>query len=423
MSLDPISDRGSTQLYRIAQIIQLPEFVKTASVTDGVESLPAESFADPGNRRFPIHTKAATWMSYAYHVTQDQSLDGVRKKAILENLDKAAAAWGIELEIDKLKAEYSATRNPADVQLQEKFALEIGTDKYLPITTRLDIEKSATELMNERGGLPWEARHTAAKAIMKAARDTCNIYDGRTLFDERISKLAGEGCTTKAVLGPLFDRLSLHEDCKEACAVYDALPDGIVDQAVAIKLAGLLDGRIGMFPEDELFAFDARVSGELNSKLVKTASNRVYAVSELVKAGAAFKALGTRACAKMLGQDGELSPSKVANEVPSLSKRSAELLDQALGVLGVHGIDPTPDNIVAIALDRPLPVKRAAVVKPELTGKALRDSLSAKAAGETLANKLAEGDPVKPAPADPNKPITPFMEQGNAASDDDDSED
>ena len=67
-AVDACDDTNHQILHRISRLVVLPDYVKKAAVTDPeqIAKLPNTVFADPVNRKFPLHTKAAAWLAQTY---------------------------------------------------------------------------------------------------------------------------------------------------------------------------------------------------------------------------------------------------------------------------------------------------------------------------------------------------------------------
>jgi hypothetical protein len=131
----------------------LDALVKTASVGEEVrEALPAHSFADPSERRYPVHTPANAILSKAYAIKQANVSSEVHAA-----IDTALTIFGSKLpEVVTVKvAEVEAVfllpdtqqlpiRSKSDVKLAEA-ALHRATRKLKPTT----ISRAATTLVKE----------------------------------------------------------------------------------------------------------------------------------------------------------------------------------------------------------------------------------------------------------------------------------
>ena len=106
MIVDTLSDKGLTQLTQISNIIHpLPDFVKSASLPSQKEisELPATSFADVSGKRFPVHTKSAAYLSYAYFLKQQNDFDKTAATRIAGRFQQIASFWNMKDEFENME--------------------------------------------------------------------------------------------------------------------------------------------------------------------------------------------------------------------------------------------------------------------------------------------------------------------------------
>lgn len=168
---DFVGDNNPTYLYKAADAIELPDYVKNAPVTTtaDVESLPARSFADELNRLFPIHTKAACALSAICFYGK-----GYADVRIERAIEKAAAAHGINdlhAEICKALSPTIKLANRAQPQYALAIQDEDDTRYFYPIDTEVDLTESARWLTKDANAqhLPLSFVRTAAMAMVKRA--------------------------------------------------------------------------------------------------------------------------------------------------------------------------------------------------------------------------------------------------------------
>lgn len=164
---------------KMASASDWPDYIAREPYTaEEVSSLADNAFADPANRKFPIHEKAATFLStvtYYGHCQPDNQLEVA--------LEKAAAVHGITDHCVKVREILDGWEKVAEEQEEEtleKFALSVnfGTDEqpdiknYLPIDSVVGVEDSSMELAKQAAlnELPIEVTREAAKEILKAAK-------------------------------------------------------------------------------------------------------------------------------------------------------------------------------------------------------------------------------------------------------------
>lgn len=270
MVVDPCSDNGFVRLCRLSRIVDFPDFVKQADIDEQVntEGIPASSFADILKRKFPVHTKAAAYLSYLYYLDQADEMSSIEARRTELGLKKAAGMWSIRGEFELAKRAVAAAREPKAVK--RAYALVADGVEYLPIDTTSAIMASAREFDENRAGIPYDLRKHAAKQMLKAAYAK-GIDHG---MPNSIHTAAGCGLTTKAAAErEVLWRVKKEKNAKmrESLAAAQMLvsnqPEGILSKDVAEKLAkdiATYDETTGLrtrydkdvpFPEDVLFAF------------------------------------------------------------------------------------------------------------------------------------------------------------------------
>lgn len=118
MLLDQIKDKNHSLLHNILQSTSVPNFVKKAHLTTEKEAKDLTDSEFIGNRTFPIHTKADTWLSLAYFNKQATGLNPFKKKVFKEAFEKALDLWEINAVLQKraktIQKESSRTRYKLD---------------------------------------------------------------------------------------------------------------------------------------------------------------------------------------------------------------------------------------------------------------------------------------------------------------------
>lgn len=172
-AVDACADTNHQVLHRISRLVALPDYVKDAGITDPeqVAKLPNTVFADPVNRKFPLHTKAAAWLAQTYF-TESRHLYPTADAAIVQGkITKAAHFWHIEGHVKEAREtlETKQTSMPPDLADTE-FALvvkhEDQTHRLFPVHNAQNVEKAASELYRDRSKYPYTWRKTAARKIL-----------------------------------------------------------------------------------------------------------------------------------------------------------------------------------------------------------------------------------------------------------------
>ena len=138
------------------------ELLKEATINDNFQELVDEAFADPANRKFPIHTPEHTVMSALY--MQVQEVDPLVKEAC----EKALDAWGIE----GIPLEIEQPEGIADIPA-DRFLLP--HKKKLPIIDEETLEKSASTLNSYWSQLSMAEKAKAASKLYKIATEEFDV--------------------------------------------------------------------------------------------------------------------------------------------------------------------------------------------------------------------------------------------------------
>ena len=343
MVIDLPSDKGLAHFHSISRILDLPEFVKEAEFTEQAETnkLPRDSFADSLDRLFPIHTKAAAYLSYAYFVKQRDTMDKQASFRCSEGFEKAKGYWGLHEDFEVIERELT---KEAEV-VEGKFAMTLEDDQFFPINTPYEIMKSAEALTSNRHRFDYGLRSQGAKNIMKAAAESGLPL---SVLPEGIHKMAGNGITTKEAamleLTRRWDsekRPSLSAPLHTCIEALGNIDSGLIGGEVCEKIASILDeydraAGNPSFPEDVLFAFTKHAATKLADSVVTMIDGTSYALHQLEKAAEAFGVLGELVVRDIKNLDGSLNLSKVAELLDTLPRTDASMLKEALTTFGVE---------------------------------------------------------------------------------------
>lgn len=163
---------------KLAGTADWPDFINRDEYTQAeIDALPDQAFADRVNRQFPIHEKAATFLSAVSYYGQCEP--DVQLEASLE---KAASIHGISENVAKVREilegwEKSADDGSGEGSMDYALSINYGSDEdpdiqnYLPISTPAEIEDSSMELAKQARAneIPIEVTRIAAQHILKAA--------------------------------------------------------------------------------------------------------------------------------------------------------------------------------------------------------------------------------------------------------------
>lgn len=175
--LDYTADQGLQELYRWAQIIGLPEYVKSANAGElqPNSNLPLSVYADPGSRQFASGSRATCWLSWLSFLENGTKMAATRRNLVQRNLERFAVHHAIQGDIEHLKAAHASAHSDS---------LESLSDDNFAIVKVLEDGSKAREypLRNKQ-----EVK--AASSWFEAYRDELDLRDRRRIA-ERIHERA-----------------------------------------------------------------------------------------------------------------------------------------------------------------------------------------------------------------------------------------
>lgn len=177
---DFITDHNPTSIYQALSSEACPDYVLESEclTQEKTASLSRTAFAVPDKRMFPVHNKAATFLSAAYFFGS-----GFDDPEVEENIKRAAESHGIESDLDNLYSLFTTTTpKQASDSSQPTYAVsvEFGPDdvqNFYPIHNALAIEASAEQIEKDanEGRLPLELKRQACLSLMKAASNNSQV--------------------------------------------------------------------------------------------------------------------------------------------------------------------------------------------------------------------------------------------------------
>lgn len=199
-AIDSFDDTSHQMLFKISKLVPMPDFVKNAAPADPNDSatLPRQIFADSINRKFPCHTKVATWLSQLYFLESRHMYPTRRASEVQDRISKAAAYFAISGDVKSASDEWSkhqvTTRELGDGDyaiVTEHNGKKIRT---LPISNPQDVVKAASTIVQNRKNYPFDLRHIAARKILHKASELQVQLDDH--IENYLYKAAGFGTTT-----------------------------------------------------------------------------------------------------------------------------------------------------------------------------------------------------------------------------------
>ena len=174
---DFVFDPNPTAVFHAVKELGTPEYVKSAHVLKPADlrDLPDQAFADSVGRRFPVHTKAACWLSAAQWFG-----NGGADARVTEAIKTAAAAHDVSDEIKAIIDLFASTKE-ASAPRESRHALTVdfqgahGLEKqsFYPLDDAFAIVESSNAIDRDMrdGRLPREFAQVACRALVKAARE------------------------------------------------------------------------------------------------------------------------------------------------------------------------------------------------------------------------------------------------------------
>jgi hypothetical protein len=335
-----------------------PEFVKQASTEQllGPEDLGPDLFADPRHRRYPMHTKAATWLSAAFLYDKWPQLPVKEAAAAEARLLEMADVWHIRPLIEGLKEKVAASRRDSLSALpDEDFAWSRDGERHLPLRNALEVRAAAEYLVKWRDEFTFPDRQDMARRILqKAARHGAALGD----YDDFLEKAAGfGGCSAAQAAGLVRGRAKLarsgHPDIANelekmaetimADTRRARMPNMLAKVAETIDMVDRLL-HISEYSEavpraeDVLFALTRKAASALAEQHLRTTTGSVYDKDDLAR-------LRTRTVRDYMGDalaeattsDGlTVDAVKLAEIVPTLPLGDARIFDQLCKDVGIR---------------------------------------------------------------------------------------
>jgi hypothetical protein len=318
LPMDQTSDPGFSRLsLLLSRYPKLASFTKSANI-DGSEykGLPDASFAWPGTRRFPIHTREHAAISYGYSKLAESLPSDVQ-----ETLEKVAEAWDIEVDDMFSQGLHKvASEDSADYLLPDIKRFRVKTAEDIPVMERAFVEKYAQLSVDERAEAGYNLIKLSEQHDVKLHPQT--------------NKLAGFTITSTAVLRDWVGarRVAAEKVGSAIAPVYTQLseslgkmPAHIHDRQEQTKLATLisdLDNKAGITP----------FYGNHLPDPLRTVFNTDQVVEDYVKIGSALQNKALMASLPLSFWEDALG-ADVTKDIAPGGQLDTELLEQVLPTL------------------------------------------------------------------------------------------
>ena len=287
---DQYNDKSLVVLKKLSTIIELPEFVKEASVVDEkkVHNLPRSAFGDPANRKFPIDSKKDAYLSALYfrkHASEYE--DKEYADTVKKNIDDALDLWNIPHTFVK-KSTMSKKASITDtVHIRDIAGDDIDTWQ---LNSPRDFEKAAIQLFENKNMFSFEQRKDIARQLNKSAlKKEASLSDD---IDTYLDKAAGFGmCTKLQLIDAIRDRARLYKSADERfmerlADFAESLEDVDLNCDHLDKTAAMLDfldKQTGVAerysdlpsPEESIFLYTEKTAAEIKKSVVKLQNGSV----------------------------------------------------------------------------------------------------------------------------------------------------
>lgn len=211
-SIDQNSDYASRELYSFLSGVNIPDFVKQASL-DSVRVTEKVAFADPIGRRFPINSKSNVYISNAFLINKKAGIQKLKGELYVNRVEaainKAAEALDItkDLEAYNKVAIEKMAEAPEDLSVKLKLAGDEVT--LFNVKTATQLLDGVNNFVRDLNKFPYSWRRGISTQFVKAAEaldvkelpDIVVKYAGQYFPDiiqvkeevlRRSTKLAGE---------------------------------------------------------------------------------------------------------------------------------------------------------------------------------------------------------------------------------------
>lgn len=209
--------------------VSIPDYVGNYTPLDKVAAseLPEQVFADPDTRRYPIDTKAATWLAGAIFEMQKQAgeLDYPKhtESWVEGNITKNAELFEISEDLESVRGliggELSKVASDEDSNYAWliKDANEQVVKRRYPIHDETGVRKAAEYFMENRGEYPHAVRREICSKVLRKA--AALGIDESELPGEMVREAGDALPRTSVIMRELIHRANLSKDAEAGAAL------------------------------------------------------------------------------------------------------------------------------------------------------------------------------------------------------------
>ena len=293
---DQYNDKSLAVLKKLSTIVELPGFVKEASVVDEKElhNLPRSSFGDPANRKFPVTSKKDAWLSSVYfRKNSSEYKDPVYRDKVKANIDRALDIWGIPKTLGVRESMDKTAAAVGSVKVRDSEGNVLDT---WVLRSPRDFEKAAIQLFENKNLFTFEQRKDVARQLGRSELRKVSSLD--LSIDNYLDQASGFGmCTKLQMVDTIRDRARMYKRADERftslLAEYaESLEDEELDHTHLEKTASVLDfldkhtgvDKKGLpSPEECLFIFTEKTAEEIRNSTVRLQNGSAISKDKLTE--------------------------------------------------------------------------------------------------------------------------------------------
>lgn len=334
---DHIADVNRSELYKLQSDMVIPDFVKEAELQtpEEIKKVHHSHFADPYNKKFPIHTKADTWLSTVFFHKHAATYEPWQKEAISKKLVDAVKFWDLE---DQFKTLPKMEEKTASHGIKIEYRVDGVVRNSVEIETRNDLEKVANDLISNWRNYNYSTRKDVANQLLSVPMTA-------ELPLKTVSALEKSAGMQKAALDTALATVEVYKSWMDHAKTKHLIPqlndaaqmlfkvaeNNIVDEDAIEKLASIIDNvdylaglhrysNAPCAPEHNLRGVSVSQAGTASTHMLKLANGSVVFTSKVLKDGEKIKGFAKEALGLDLQNLGDLE---------TIDKRDAQIIVKA----------------------------------------------------------------------------------------------
>jgi hypothetical protein len=384
--LDHTQDLTGSEQHRLTNIYSPPAFVKAANheqLYGDRDKLPSHVYADPLRRLYPLHSKAATWMSALFFLDKKAEFNQEQCNRYERKINEVAAHFGIAGELATLKAAMAKDDGNDLARLPDaQFALvwqsEAGKERHYPLRNRAEVKTASEWFTKHRDQFVFADRRQIASKILDRADELAAGVSDLTM----LTKTAGRGVSSREQIIQMLEKRAgmvattypdLAGVMREMANTLKQQPLTLADSETRLKLASQIDQfdrftRLNRLydagglerPEEGMYQVTEKDASQFLSEHVSTTTGNIYEKSALEK-------LSLDQIRQWMGQEVAdavsagglyIDSEKLADVVTTLPRGDAAMFDRMASAAGIQpfavekaaeATGPAPDEVAGLA--------------------------------------------------------------------------